>query len=294
MQYDSIKNDIINKIIDNNVDDLKDFLEKNPDGKEYIGDAMVLFPMFGKSTMLKYLISLGLDIVEKNLLAECARCGNIELVEYILDALAYENLQLEIYQEQLNKALHMGANCHKKSNIIPILKMLINSGAYFIKGEDTITSICANNNVEVLKLFLKHNFNIMYKKAIEKAITHNCVDVIRLYLENDLLTNEIISVASQNDNYDIIKLVSEYNDWFSYDKYIKDKKVEKLEYINKFVCAYNYKPYKHNTIEDDIIDIQYEYDRIVIHYGVLKMTSLFKPLVDKFFEFAKNQTQNIE
>uniref|UniRef100_A0A6G6AC11 Ankyrin repeat-containing protein n=1 Tax=Borely moumouvirus TaxID=2712067 RepID=A0A6G6AC11_9VIRU len=294
MQYDTLKNDVITRVIENNVDELKDLVQNNSSGKEYIKDALILFPMFGKINMLQYLISIGLDIIEHDLLAECARSGNIELVEYILDFLARENIPLEVYQEQLNKALHSGATGYEKSNIIPILTMLINYGAYFIKGEDTIISICMNNNVEVLELFLKQNFNIMYKSVIEKAIIHNCVDIIIFYLKNDLLTNEIISVASQKDKHDIIKLVSEYNDWFDYGKYIKDKKIEKLAYIDKFICAYNYKPYKHYTIEDDLLDIQYEYDRIIIYYGVTKVASLFKPLVDKFIEFVKNEKKNVE
>ncbi|AVL95063.1 hypothetical protein ma676 [Moumouvirus australiensis] len=294
MQYDSLKNDVITKIIENNVDEFKDLIQNNPNGKEYIKDALILFPMFGKVNMLQYLISIDLNVIEYNLLAECARSGNIELVEYILDFLARENISLEIYQKQLNKALHSGATGYEKSNIIPILTMLINYGAYIIKGEDTIISVCRDNNPEVLELFFKQNFNIIYKSAIEKAIIHNSVDTIKFYLKNDLLTNEIISVASQKDKHDFIKLVSEYNNWFNYDEYIRDKKVEKLAYINKFVCAYNYKPYKHYTIEDDLMDIQYEYDRIIIYYGVTEVMSLFKPLVDKFFEFAKNQAQNIE
>ncbi|QGR54194.1 ankyrin repeat-containing protein [Moumouvirus maliensis] len=294
MQYDSLKNDIITKIIENNVEELKDLIQNNSSGKEYIKDALILFPMFGKINMLQYLMIIGVDVIEHDLLAECARSGNIELVEYILDFLARENIPLEIYQEQLNKALHSGATGYEKSNIIPILTMLINYGAYFIKGEDTIISVCRDNNPEVLQLFFKQNFNIMYKSVIEEAIILNSVDVIKFYLKNYLLTNEIISVANQKDKHDIIKLVSEYNDWFDYNKYIKDKKVEKLTYIDKFTCAYNYKPYKHYTMEDDLVDIQYEYDRIVIYYGITKMASLFKPLVDKFFEFVINQTQKIE
>nr|AEX62471.1 hypothetical protein mv_L266 [Moumouvirus Monve] len=295
MEYDSLKNDIITKIIDNNIDELKNLLENNPNGKEYIGDAMILFPMFGKIDMLKYLISIGLDIIEYNLLAECARNGNIELVEYILDILARENIQLEIYQEQLNKALHTGATSYKKSKIIPILKTLINYGAYFIKGEDTIISVCMDNNAQVLELFFKNNFNIMYKSAIEKAITHNCVDVIKFYLENGLLTSEIICIASKNDKHEIIKLASEYNKWFDYDKYLETKRLEKLKYVNEYIKRYtNYKPLKNYTINDSIEEIEHEYNRIIWNHGIDKIMTLFKPLIYEFIEFSKSKSQNIE